>query len=45
MNRGNFTFKALIEACKANDVTDFIMVEEVRGEPGNTSVYVSGKQF
>ncbi|KAG8197546.1 hypothetical protein JTE90_007282 [Oedothorax gibbosus] len=38
MNRGNYTFKALIEACKANDVTDFIMVEEVRGVPDSLIV-------
>ncbi|GIX98105.1 u3 small nucleolar ribonucleoprotein protein IMP4 [Caerostris darwini] len=33
LNRGNYNFKTLMEACKANGVTDFIMVTETRGEP------------
>ncbi|XP_015924318.1 U3 small nucleolar ribonucleoprotein protein IMP4 [Parasteatoda tepidariorum] len=33
MNRGNYSFKTLIEACKTNGVTDFIMVTETRGVP------------
>ncbi|XP_020286270.1 U3 small nucleolar ribonucleoprotein protein IMP4 [Pseudomyrmex gracilis] len=33
MNRGNYEMKQLIHACRANDVTDFIMVHEHRGTP------------
>lgn len=33
MNRGNFEMKQLINACRANDVTDFIVVHEHRGVP------------
>lgn len=33
MNRGNYDMKQLIHACRANDVTDFIIVHEHRGNP------------
>ncbi|GFT93916.1 brix domain-containing protein ZK795.3 [Nephila pilipes] len=33
LNRGNYNLKTLMEACKANAVTDFIMIEETRGQP------------
>ncbi|XP_065173307.1 U3 small nucleolar ribonucleoprotein protein IMP4 isoform X2 [Atheta coriaria] len=33
MNRGNYEMKQLIAACRANDVTDFIVVHEHRGIP------------
>lgn len=33
LNRGNYELKQLIESCRANDVTDFIVVHETRGEP------------
>ncbi|XP_011141549.1 U3 small nucleolar ribonucleoprotein protein IMP4 [Harpegnathos saltator] len=33
MNRGGYDMKELIEACRANDVTDFIVVHEHRGMP------------
>ncbi|XP_076756335.1 U3 small nucleolar ribonucleoprotein IMP4 [Xylocopa sonorina] len=33
MNRGNYEMKQLINACRANDVTDFIIVHEHRGVP------------
>lgn len=33
MNRGNYEMKQLIHACRANDVTDFIVVHEHRGIP------------
>lgn len=35
MNRGNYEMKQLIHACRANDVTDFIIVHEHRGVPDN----------
>lgn len=35
MNRGNYDLKHLMDACRANDVTDFIVVHETRGKPGN----------
>lgn len=33
MNRGNYEMKQLLDACRANDVTDFIVVHERRGVP------------
>ncbi|CAK8690956.1 unnamed protein product [Clavelina lepadiformis] len=33
LNRGNHEMKALITACRANDVTDFVMLHEHRGNP------------
>lgn len=33
LNRGNYEMKQLIQACRANDVTDFIVVHEHRGIP------------
>ncbi|XP_049799090.1 U3 small nucleolar ribonucleoprotein protein IMP4-like [Schistocerca nitens] len=33
MNRGNYEMKQLINACRANDVTDFVVVHEHRGVP------------
>ncbi|XP_044727717.1 U3 small nucleolar ribonucleoprotein protein IMP4 [Chrysoperla carnea] len=33
MNRGNYEMKQLVNACRANDVTDFIIVHEHRGVP------------
>lgn len=35
MNRGNYELTQLIHACRANEVTDFIMVHEHRGVPDN----------
>jgi U3 small nucleolar ribonucleoprotein protein IMP4 len=34
INRGNYVVKELVEACRANEVTDLIMVHEHRGVPG-----------
>lgn len=33
MNRGNYEIKQLVQACRANEVTDFIVVHEHRGVP------------
>lgn len=33
MNRGNYDMKQLMQACRANDVTDFLVVHEHRGVP------------
>lgn len=33
INRGNYEMKQLISACRSNDVTDFIVTHETRGEP------------
>lgn len=38
MNRGNYEMKQLMHACRANDVTDFIMVHEHRGVPDSLIV-------
>lgn len=34
MNRGNHEIAALVRACKANNVTDLVIVHETRGQPG-----------
>ena len=34
INRGNYVVKELAEACRANDVTDLIVLHEHRGVPG-----------
>ena len=33
LNRGNYVMSQLVHACKANDVTDLIIIHEHRGEP------------
>jgi len=33
LNRGNYEFNQLMAACRANDVTDFIVIHEHRGVP------------
>lgn len=33
LNRGHYDVKQLVQACRANDVTDFIMLTETRGNP------------
>ncbi|XP_051551861.1 U3 small nucleolar ribonucleoprotein protein IMP4-like [Myxocyprinus asiaticus] len=33
MNRGNHEVKTLVHACKANNVTDLVIVHETRGQP------------
>jgi len=33
LNRGNHEFKQLLEACRANGVTDFVVIHEHRGQP------------
>uniref|UniRef100_A0A2R5L486 Putative u3 small nucleolar ribonucleoprotein snornp component n=1 Tax=Ornithodoros turicata TaxID=34597 RepID=A0A2R5L486_9ACAR len=33
MNRGGYEMKQLIQACRANEVTDFVVVHETRGSP------------
>ncbi|KAK1792241.1 hypothetical protein P4O66_012202 [Electrophorus voltai] len=33
MNRGNHEVSMLVHACKANDVTDLVIVHETRGQP------------
>lgn len=38
INRGGHVMKEIVDACKANDVTDLIILHEHRGEPGNTLV-------
>lgn len=38
MNRGHYEMKQLIHACRANDVTDFIVVHEHRGVPDGLTV-------
>ena len=35
INRGGHVMKEIVDACKANDVTDLIILHEHRGEPGN----------
>ncbi|XP_027203696.2 U3 small nucleolar ribonucleoprotein IMP4 [Dermatophagoides pteronyssinus] len=33
INRGNYHMKQLIQTCKSNNVTDFIIIHETRGNP------------
>ncbi|VDM39892.1 unnamed protein product [Toxocara canis] len=33
INRGHYDVRKLVQACRANDVTDFILVHETRGSP------------
>ena len=33
INRGNYTTKELVDACRKNEVTDLVLVHEHRGEP------------
>ena len=33
LNRGNYEMKQLLDACRANGVTDFVIVHEHRGQP------------
>ena len=34
INRGNYVVKELAEACRANDITDLVILHEHRGKPG-----------
>lgn len=34
MNRGNHEVPALVQACRANNVSDLVIVHETRGQPG-----------
>ena len=34
LNRGNYVMSQLVQACRANDVTDLLIVHEHRGKPG-----------
>jgi U3 small nucleolar ribonucleoprotein protein IMP4 len=33
LNRGNYEMKQLVSACRSNNVTDFVLVHEHRGQP------------
>ncbi|KAG6837543.1 hypothetical protein H0H93_007724 [Arthromyces matolae] len=41
INRGNYVVKELADACRANDVTDLIVLHEHRGVPGIDAMIVS----
>ncbi|KRX73261.1 U3 small nucleolar ribonucleoprotein IMP4 [Trichinella sp. T6] len=38
INRGQYEMKKLVDACRANDVTDFILVQEHRGVPDGITI-------
>lgn len=38
LNRGNYDINELLQACRANDVTDFIIVHEHRGVPDGLQI-------
>jgi U3 small nucleolar ribonucleoprotein protein IMP4 len=38
INRGNYVVKELAAACRANDITDLIVLHEHRGIPGADSL-------
>ena len=42
INRGNYVVKELADACRANDVSDLIILHEHRGVPGMSSCCFSG---
>jgi U3 small nucleolar ribonucleoprotein protein IMP4 len=42
MNRGNYVIGDLVNACRANNVTDLIVIHEHRGEPGQSVVQLYG---
>ena len=37
INRGNYVIKDIANACRANNVTELILLHEHRGEPGRMS--------
>lgn len=39
LNRGNHSTAELMEACKNNEISDLIIVNEHRGVPGTSSLY------
>ncbi len=41
INRGNYVIKDIVDACRANDVTDIVILHEHRGEPG---MYSCGRE-
>jgi U3 small nucleolar ribonucleoprotein protein IMP4 len=41
INRGNYVVKELAEACRANEVTDLIVLHEHRGVPGSPNMIPS----
>ena len=40
INRGNYEVKQLVDACRANDVTDLILLHEHRGVPGKIHFFI-----
>ena len=34
INRGGYVTKEIVDACRANEVTDLIILHEHRGQPG-----------
>ncbi|KAI0921298.1 hypothetical protein AcW1_004682 [Taiwanofungus camphoratus] len=42
INRGNYVVKELAEACRANDVTDLVILHEHRGNPGQFHLWNLG---
>ena len=44
INRGNYVVKELAEACRANDVTDLVVLHEHRGVPGASSNPISSSE-
>ncbi|TKR77627.1 hypothetical protein L596_018561 [Steinernema carpocapsae] len=38
MNRGNYDLKMLVQSCRGNDVTDFVVLNETRGVPDGITV-------
>ncbi len=45
LNRGNYVMSQLVQACRANDVTDLIIAHEHRGEPGTIIKLISQHMF
>lgn len=45
INRGNYEMKQLVQACRANEVTDLILLTEHRGNPGIKATVYPRKTF
>lgn len=45
INRGNYVVKELADACRANDITDLVILHEHRGIPGEQPTGVPTTQF
>lgn len=43
INRGNYVVRELADACRANDVTDLVVLHEHRGVPGASTPFLPAR--